>query len=221
MSTQAGPGQVDWEYDASSKTYKLKVESITVLEVTRSGLVINGTANNVGTLDADALSSALQAVLWALISGDITIASGVAAIGAAKVTPAMLAKPRFRVIEETLTAASLVDGTAAEGTKTLTATIPAGAVILRTTVDNIVGFAGDVSAVILLGDGVDDDRYNTGTPSLFATAAAGVDLGAPSGTAFHSAAVAVVAKVTSAADITPVIAGAGSCRLKFWILEPA
>lgn len=155
------------------------------------------------------------------LSGDVTVdGSGVTAIGSEKVLPAMLAKPRLRVVEETLTAASLVDGTAAVGTKTLAATIPAGAVFLRSTVTALVGFAGDVSATITLGDGTDADRYNTGTPDIFTTAAAGVDLGAPSGTAFHSAAKAIVATVTSASDITPVLAGGGSCDLKFWFLEP-
>lgn len=133
----------------------------------------------------------------------------------------ILAKPRLRVIQETLTAASLTDGGAAVGTKNLTAAIPAGARFLFTTIHSIVGFAGDVSAVITLGDGVDADRYNTGTPNVFATAAAGVDMGAPSGTAFHDAAVAnIVATVTSNADITPVLAGGGSCVLTFWFLEP-
>lgn len=155
------------------------------------------------------------------VSGDITISdAGVAAIGTEKVLPAMLGKPRFRCVEETVTAASLTDGTAAVGTKTLTATIPAGALYLYTTIDTIVGFTGDVSAVIQVGDGTDADRYNTGTPDIFSTAAAGVSMGAASGTAFHATAKAVVVTVTSAADITPVIAGAGSCHLKFWFLEP-
>lgn len=155
------------------------------------------------------------------VTGDLTISdAGVAAIGTEKVLPAMLAKPRVRCVTETLTAASLTDGTAAVGTKTLTATIPAGARFLFSTCTALVGFAGDVSAVITLGDGTDVDRYNTGTPDMFTTAAAGVDLGVPSGTAFHSAAKAVVATVTSAADISPVIAGAGSVGLQFWFLEP-
>lgn len=133
----------------------------------------------------------------------------------------VVAKPRLRCISETLTAASLTDGGAAIGTKNLTAAIPAGARFLYTTIDTITGFAEDTSAVITLGDGSDVDRYNTGTPNIFVTAAAGVDMGVPSGTAFHSAAIAnVVATVTSAADITPVIAGAGTCILRFWFLEP-
>lgn len=156
------------------------------------------------------------------VTGDISItAAGLTAIGAGKVTNAMLGKPRLRCITEALTAASLTDGTAAVGTKSMTAAIPAGARFLFATIDSIVGFIGNVSATLTLGDGVDVDRYNTGTPSVFATAAAGVDMGAPSGTAFHSAAVAnVIATVTSDSDITPVIAGGGSCNVNLWFLEP-
>ena len=131
-------------------------------------------------------------------------------------------KPRYRVIEEVLTAASLTDNGGATGTKNLAAAIPAGARYLYTTATGIVGFAGDVSATITLGDGTDVDRYNTGTPSIFATAAQGVDMGSPSGTAWHTSAVAnIVATVTSNADITPVIAGSGSVVLQFWFLEPS
>lgn len=138
-----------------------------------------------------------------------------------EVGSSLQAKPRLRVIQETLTAATLTDGGAAVGTKNLTAAIPAGARFLYATIHAITGFAEDTSATITLGDGSTADRYNTGTPSIFTTAAAGVDLGAPSGTAWHTAAVAnIVATVTSAADITPVIAGAGSCVLTFWFLEP-
>lgn len=141
-------------------------------------------------------------------------------ITSAPLANSILAKPRVRCVTETLTAASLTDGGAAEGTKTLTASIPAGALFLYATLDTLTGFAGDVSAVITLGDGTDADRYNTGTPDIFTTAAAGVALGAPSGTAFHATAKTVVATVTSNADITPVLAGGGSCELKFWFLEP-
>lgn len=131
-----------------------------------------------------------------------------------------LAKPRLRVVREQLLASALTDGGAAIGTKTLSTAIPAGARFLFTTIDTIVGFTGNTSAVITLGDGSDVDRYNTGTPSIFTTAAAGVDMGVPSGTAFHATAIAgVVATVTSATDITPVLSSGGSCNLNFWYLE--
>jgi hypothetical protein len=132
-----------------------------------------------------------------------------------------LAKPRLRVIREQLLASALTDGGAAIGTKVMAAAIPAGARFLYTTVDGIVGFTGNTSAVVTFGDGSDVDRYNTGTPNIFVTAAAGVDFGVPSGTAFHSAAIAgITATVTSATDITPVLSSGGSLFANFWFLEP-
>lgn len=158
------------------------------------------------------------------LSGDITVTgTGVTAIGSAKVTNAMLGKPRLRCVTETLAASTLTDGGAATGTKTLTAAVPAGARYMFTTCTAITGFTGggQASCTITLGDGSDADRYNTGTPSVFTTAAAGVDMGVASGTAFHATAIAgIVATVTANADITGIIAGPGTVDLQFWFLEP-
>lgn len=250
LSTRADLGQLDFEWDESTRTLKVYVEKKLILELTRSQLTVNGTLNG-AKVDADDLEFSSEArgdiirreasnwnrvacktagmipvgdgtdVVPVVPTGDVTInGSGVTTIGAAKVTNAMLAKPRLRCVTETLTAASLTDGGAAVGTKTLTAAIPAGARFLFATCSALTGFAGDTSAVITLGDGTDGDRYNTGTPDIFTTAAAGVDLGEPSGTAFHATAKTVVATVTSAADITPVLAGGGSVDLQLWFLEP-
>ncbi len=233
MSNQAGLGKVDLEWVEATKTLKVKVESITVAELTRSQLTINGTLNG-ATVDADDLEFSGEAQGDIIARGATNwerLAKGTAGqvlgMNAGATSPAWLdlygslvAKPRLRCITEALGAASLTDGGAAVGTKTLTAAIPAGARFLYTTLDTLTGFAGDTSAVITLGDGTDADRYNTGTPDIFTTAAAGVDMGAPSGTAFHSEAKTVVATVTSAADITPVLAGGGVCILRFWFLEP-
>jgi hypothetical protein len=70
---------------------------------------------------------------------------------------------------------AFTDGGSTSGTLVLSHTIPAGAVYAQTLVTGLVGFAGDVSATATLGDGSDTDRYNTGTPNFFTTAAAGVD----------------------------------------------
>jgi hypothetical protein len=154
-------------------------------------------------------------------SGAVTMsAAGVFALVDATAANSALAKPRMRVVREQVTAAGLTDGGGASGTKVLTASIPAGAVYIQTAIDTIVGFTGDTSAVIIIGDGTDTDRYNTGTPSVFTTAAAGVDLGVPSGTKFHSAAKTVTVTVTSATDITPVLASGGSFFLTLCYLEP-
>lgn len=154
-------------------------------------------------------------------SGDVTFsAAGVTAIGSAKVTSAMEAKPRIRTVREQLLASALTDGGAAVGTKVMSTTIPAGARYLATLVDTIVGFTGDTSASLKIGDGTTADRYMTGTPSVFTTAAAGVDMGVVSGTAWHSAAKTLTATVTSAADVTPVLASGGSCYVTCYFFEP-
>lgn len=98
---------------------------------------------------------------------------------------------------------SFTDGGSTSGTLDLGVTIPAGALYVQTLSSALVGFAGDVSATATLGDGSDVDRYNTGTPNFFTTAAAGVAMGAPSGTAFHATAVTtVVLTVTTNSDFT-------------------
>lgn len=122
-------------------------------------------------------------------------------------------------IEVPFFAEDLTDGEAAVGTFDLSATVPVGAVILRCQVNVTVAFIGDVSATLIVGDGTDHDRFNTGTPSVFTTGHK--DMGVPSGTAFVSTAITPRLTVTSAADITPVIAGggAGFVRITYW--QPA
>lgn len=212
-------------YKRLTNSYRYGASDGIFLDIVTPGVVIVDNDTIIGRLaltqtsghvlqsdGTDAELGAINTIISDLVSGAIDIdEDGVATVP----------KPRLQCVSETLTAATLTDGGAAVGTKSLSVAIPAGARFLFTTIDSIVGFAGDVSAVIQLGDGTDVDRYNTGTPNIFATAAAGVDMGAPSGTAFHAAAIAnVVATVTSNADITPVLAGGGSCSLKFWYLEP-
>ena len=109
--------------------------------------------------------------------------------------------------QQFVTRAQFTDGGATAGTFSLNTSIPAGARFAFTLITSITGFIGDTSAVITVGDGTDVDRYNTGTPSVFTTAAAGVDMGVASGTAWHTAAATPVLTVTSAADFTNVSAG--------------
>jgi hypothetical protein len=126
---------------------------------------------------------------------------------AGSVTSDILAIPNMQYITVDATLSDFTDGGATVGTYTTTITVPKGAVVTQTLLDSITGFIGDTSAVITVGDGTDVDRYNTGTPSVFTTADT-VSAGAVSGTAYHSAAKAVVLTVTSAADFTSVTAGA-------------
>ena len=112
---------------------------------------------------------------------------------------------------------NFTDGGSTSGTLALSVTIPAGAVYLQTILTDLVGFTGDTSATIIVGDtGGDTDRYSTGTPSIFTTAAAGADLGVPSGTKWHTAAVVPDILVTSGSDFTLVTAGSFNITL-MWL----
>lgn len=111
-------------------------------------------------------------------------------------------------IQQTVARSAFTDGGSTSGTYTLTAgTIPVGATVLGSAVTAITGFTGDTSAVLIIGDGTDTDRYNTGTINVFTTAAGGIDAGLPSGLRYHPAAKSIVLTVTSAADFTNVSAG--------------
>lgn len=124
-------------------------------------------------------------------------------------------KMRLVSYQQTVSFDQFTDGGSTAGTLDLNVSIPAGAVFARTLVTAVTGFTGDTSATLVVGDGSDVDRYNTGTPSVFTTAAAGVDMGAPSGTLFHSAAITPKLTVTSNSDFTAVEAGALTITL-FW-----
>ena len=125
---------------------------------------------------------------------------------------------KFRLVsyQQVIGFADFTDGGSTLGTLALGVTIPAGAVFDRCLVTDITGFIGDTSAAITVGDvGGDIDRYNTGTPSVFTTAAAGADMGAPSGTLWHTAAVVPDVHITSNSDWGLVTAGQLTITL-FW-----
>lgn len=109
----------------------------------------------------------------------------------------------IRSIQQTVSVSSFTDGGSTAGTLAMNATIPKGAVVVQTFLTDIVGFAGDTSAVITVGDGTDVDRYNTATPDVFTTAT-DISAGAVSGTAFHSASKTPTLTITSATDFTAV-----------------
>ena len=124
-------------------------------------------------------------------------------------------KARLVSYSQIVSFAEFTDGGSAAGTLDLGTSIPAGAVFERTLLTALTGFAGDTSAVIQIGDGTDVDRYNTGTPSVFADASAGADAGAPSGTKFHSTAKTPKVTITSGTDWGSVTAGQVAITL-FW-----
>lgn len=150
--------------------------------------------------------------------GDVfydTTLNGLRAYDGSEWQPNPGAIPKIVCIQETFSLSDFTDGGGAAGTVAMSHSIPAGAVFMYALVTDITGFAGDSSAVVTIGDGSDADRYNTGTPSVFTTAAKGVSMGAPSGTAWHTAAISPTITVTSAADFTSVSAGALTVTLVY------
>ena len=126
-------------------------------------------------------------------------------------------KSRYVTYQQSIAYTDFVDGGGTSGTLALSCTIPAGALFVSSLITDIIGFTGDTSATIIIGDtGGDTDRYSTGTPSVFTTAAAGVDLGVPSGTKWHTAAVVPDVLITSGSDWGLVTAGSAVITL-IWI----
>lgn len=126
--------------------------------------------------------------------------------GAGEITPGS-GQAVFQKISQTVAYDAFTDGGSTSGTFDLTDTIPVGATVLACALTALTGFTGDTSAVLIVGDGTDTDRYMTGTPSVFTTAANGLDLGVPSGARYHAAAKTVTLTVTSGSDFTSVSAG--------------
>lgn len=151
----------------------------------------------------------------AVINQDGTL-NGSAVIDDGSVTPVKLGGARIASVQQTVTFSEFTDGGAAVGTLELDTDIPLGAVVTQTLIDDVTGFAGDTSAVITIGDGTDVDRYNTGTPDVFTTAAA-ISAGAASGTAFHSAAKTPTLTITTATDWGLVTAGALTVTIFYYV----
>lgn len=114
---------------------------------------------------------------------------------------------RLAVISEVVTRASMTDGGGTSGTKDLTATLPAGAMVLGWKAVVATGFTGDTSATMIVGVSGDTDRFSdVTTPSVFAAGTVGAR---PNDEALNGidAAVTVRVTITSAADFTNVAAG--------------
>lgn len=112
----------------------------------------------------------------------------------------------MHVISQTVSYDEFTDGGSTSGTFTLHEQIPAGALVQKTVIHDVVGFAGNASAALIVGDGTDGDRYMTSTLNVFSNVAA-IDGGAVSGVAVHTEAKPVVLTITSGSDFTAVNAG--------------
>jgi len=163
--------------------------------------VVGGTTLDLKIAGASAL---------ALTAGSVAVAasSGVTIVG-----------PLVK-FTQTVAVAAFTDNANTTGQFDLTvATIPIGATFVRAAVTAVVGFAGDASAVMTIGDGSTVDRYNAGTINVFATAANGIDAGVPSGVLYHTAAATVRLTITGAADFTSIVTdGNGSVTVELYYL---
>jgi len=119
-------------------------------------------------------------------------------------------------VTETAAFGDFTDNEDTTGTFEFSTDIPIGATFIGAAITAVVGFAGDTTAVITIGDGTDVDRYNAGTPNVFATAANGVAAGVPSGVLYHAAAKTPTLIVTVATDFTAVSAGSVTIELFYW-----
>jgi hypothetical protein len=126
------------------------------------------------------------------------------------------------VLSETVPVASFTDGGSTVGTYQLLGSLPAGANVLYSKIGPVVGFAGNVSATMTIGDGSDVDRYMTGTPSVFTTAAVGVECGVPSGTKLLTAENRPTLTVTTSTDFTLVVTdGSGVVTVSIYYIPGA
>ena len=109
------------------------------------------------------------------------------------------------------------DGGSTAGTYQLQFELPVGFFVERTQLANLVGFSGDTSAAMTVGDGSDVDRYNTGTPSVLTTTSR-LDLGIASGTRFIATANRPTVTITGNADFTSISAGSFDIRIYGWVV---
>ena len=123
--------------------------------------------------------------------------------------------PSVVVLSETFALGDFTDEGDNTGTATFSSSLPIGALILGLKVTVEAGFDGDTSATMQLGDGSDVDRYMTGTPSVYADAATGLEVGPPSGTRLLTAANPPTLTVTTAADFTSVTQGDVTIRIYY------
>lgn len=121
-------------------------------------------------------------------------------------------------IEATIAFGDFTDSTGVTGVYTFTETIPIGAVVYLSVLQPaLVGFAGDTTATIQIGDGTDADRFSTGTPDVFSDVAGGIALGAVSGTAYMAAAKSPVITITAGSDWGAVTAGSLEFALYYFV----
>jgi hypothetical protein len=116
---------------------------------------------------------------------------------------------RIGTINESVLFSEFTDGGGAAGTYVMKSKIPVNARVLGCVIIPEIGFTGDTSAAITVGDGSDVDRYNTGTPSVYTTATERTTIaaGLVSGVQLHVAEIFPTITITSGSDWGLVTAG--------------
>lgn len=157
----------------------------------------------------DSLLTVNSATAAIAITGTTTINGSAAGTAATEAAALAADRPRVSVLTQTCLYSDFTDGGGATGTLTMTGSIPEGAILLGTKVTITTAFSGGTSssATLIIGDGVDDDRYMTGTPDIFTGATTPLATGVPSGAVVMEAANQPVLTVTEAADFTQFAAG--------------
>lgn len=117
-------------------------------------------------------------------------------------------------ISQYITNSQFTDGGSTTGTKALNASIPDGALFLRTFLMNVSDATGVSTLTIQVGDGTDVDRYTTGTPSV-ASAASIINPGAPSGTVVHTAAKTPTVTLTEDSDFGDLTAWSATVVMQY------
>jgi len=98
-------------------------------------------------------------------------------------------------------------GAVTSGTATMTHTIPAGAYVVRVAVKVIEGFAGDTTAVAVIGDEDDEDRYVVASFDVKAASPTGKAVGKPSGKKDHPRGKKPKVKVTAGSAFANLTGG--------------
>lgn len=121
-----------------------------------------------------------------------------------------------------INAADFTDGGAAAGTYTSTKKLPRGAKVLETKIQTTVGFTGDTSAAIIVGNATGSDDYAaTATGYEAAKLAYTQPASLAEGMAGTlAAAVGVLVTVTTAADFTLAAVTGGKLQVEVSYLDP-
>jgi hypothetical protein len=113
--------------------------------------------------------------------------------------------------------ANFTDGGSTSGTYQARFELPVGFFVEYCQLVDLVGFSGDTTAAMIVGDGSDTDRYMAGTPSVLTTTSR-LHLGVPSGIRFIATANRPTITITGAADFTSISAGSFTIRVYGYVV---